>query len=139
MSLVLLISVQILLNFDQTRAILRIAEDRIIGVRQSPAKEVAVVTNDAYISLKLLNLGNYSQARVFVNNERAFNFDEPILQIPVNNGDFIILDSRGIKDALWIEVIDFSENIQGIKKGQQFRVKDGLETFSIIIREKQKF
>ncbi|MCG8642466.1 MAG: hypothetical protein MI862_22255 [Desulfobacterales bacterium] len=127
------------MNFDQTRSLLRLAEDRIIGSRQNPVKEVAVVANDAYVSLKLLNPVDYSLARVFVNNERVFSFDEPVLQIPVNNGDFIILDTRGIKDALWFEVIDFSENVFSLKKGQQFRVKNGLETFSITLRDQKKY
>ncbi|MCK4259038.1 MAG: hypothetical protein KAX49_08675 [Halanaerobiales bacterium] len=136
--LILLITIQIMMRFDGTQHYLKLVESRIQGWVGTEVKEVVVFNREEYITLKLLN-GAIHKARVLLNNERDYYFSKSTIQIPVKDGDLLILDTRGISEALWFEVIDFSDKITSLKFGQQFRVKNDLQVISIEVNSQRKF
>ncbi len=137
--LVLVISVQIMMGFEQTRDYLRWAEGRLGIIDQPEAQQVSSVISEDSVTIKLLNSGDYPDVRVLLNNESAYYFETEYVQIPVWDGDLLILDTRGINEALWFEVIDFSPNVSSIKRGQQFRLKNEMEVIEVIVEQGNRF
>ena len=129
--LILLITVQLMMEFDKTKIYLNWVESQVGEFFGPELEQVAVVSTNDYVVIELLNPGEYSTARVLVNNDRAFYFQRRLVKVPVTNDDLLIIDTRGIDKALWFEVIDFSKNVTSLEKGQQFRVKDGLKVIDI--------
>ncbi len=137
--LVLVISVQIMMGFEQTRDYLRWAEGKLGIIDQPEAQQVSSVISEDSVTIKLLNSGDYPDVRVLLNNESAYYFETEYVQIPVWDGDLLILDTRGINEALWFEVIDFSPNVSSIKRGQQFRLKNEMEVIEVIVEQGNRF
>ncbi len=137
--LVLLISIQIMMRFDVSKNYLMWVESQVHDILGHEVQEVAVLTKEDYVIIKLLNSGSYSQARVMVNNERAYYFTKPTLKIPVNDGDLLILDTRCYSEGLWFEIIDVSDQINNLQYGQQFRVKKDLQSIMVEIGQRSKF
>lgn len=124
---------------EEARQYLRTLESRVHNLVEPEIHQVAMMGTDKYVTIKLLNPGSFPTARVFVNNERAINFTTSVVKIPVKNGDFLILDTRGISDPIWFEVQDFSEEITTLRLGQQFWVKNNLEVVAIEVEAPVKF
>lgn len=138
--LVLLITIQLMMGFDQTRNMLRWVEGQIHEVVDPEVQQVSTTMEyDQYVTLKLLNPGDYSKARILVNNEYAYNFDQRVVKVPVKNNDLLIFDTRSYLEAVWFEVLNFSQEITNLKEGQQFRVKCGFETIPIEVKYQSKF
>lgn len=130
--LILLVAIQMMMTNEEARDYLQMVQGRIQSLFNPEAQPVAMMgEGEEYVTIKLVNQRPYSQARVMVNNERAFSFEQSSLQVPVNIGDFLILDTRGIADALWFEIADVSEGITSIQVGKQYRVFDGLEVIPV--------
>lgn len=141
--LVLLISIQILLGFEQTKNYLHWAESQLGIIKEQiypqSIQKVSQTTSNENVTVRLLNSGTYPGVRVLVNNERAFYFKNSTVQIPVNAGDLLIIDTRGIETALWFEIIDYSAKIISLQKGQQFRVRNDFQVIEIKCREDIKY
>lgn len=137
--LVLLISVQIMMEFDQTRSYLKWVEGRLGIIDLPEVREVSSYIPEETVTIKMLNSGEYSDARVLMNNERDYHFQTKIVQIPVTDGDLLIIDTRGIDEALWFEIIAFSETITSLKQNQQFRVRNDLQVIEIKIDYKDRY
>ena len=141
--LVLLISIQILLGFDQTKHYLHWAESQLGIIKEQiypvSIQKVSQSTSSEHVTIKLLNPGSYPGVRILINNERALYFKNSTLQIPVKSGDLLIIDTRGTESALWFEIIDYSAKIISLKKGQQFRVRDDFQVIEITCQEDVKY
>ncbi|AZR72752.1 hypothetical protein BBF96_04700 [Anoxybacter fermentans] len=137
--LVLLITIQLMMGFEQTRHYLKWVESQVYELIDPDLKKVAVVIPEEYVILELLNPGNFSEVRVLVNNEKVYYFNHSIVRIPVKDGDLLIIDTRGIETALWFEVRNYSKRVSNLKIGQQFRVKNGLEVIYIKLHDETKF
>lgn len=129
--LILLVSIQMMMTNEEARAYLQVVEGRIQSLIRPEARPVSLVEAEEHVTFKLLNKGSFSKARVIINSEQAFYFQQSALRVPVNSGDFLILDTRGISDALWFEVVDVSQGISSVKVGQQYRVCNGLEVVPV--------
>lgn len=141
--LVLLISIQILLGFDQTKSYLHWAERQVGVIKEqifpTNIQKVSQATASESVTVKLLNSGNYPGVRILVNNERAVYFTNSTIQIPVKTGDLLIIDTRGIEQALWFEIIDYSSKVSSLQKGQQFRVRNDLKVIEIKCHDDVKY
>lgn len=138
--LVLLITIQLMLGFDQTHNILRWVEGQIYEIVDPKVQQVSTTVEcDQYVTLKLLNPGDYSKARVLVNNEYAYDFEQRVVKVPVKSDDLLIFDTRSYLEAIWFEVLNFSPEITNLKVGQQFRIKCGFETVPIEVKYQSKF
>lgn len=130
--LIFLVAIQMMMTNEEARDYLLMVEGQVKSLFPPVAQPVAMIEEgDEHITIKVLNRNSYSKARVMLNNEQAFYFEQGSLQIPVNHGDFLILDTRGVPEAMWFEITAVSDGITSVEVGQQYRVLDGLAVLPV--------
>lgn len=129
--LILLITVQLMMQTEETKSTLVRIESKLHALIGQEVEEVAMMNSDGFVTLKLMNQGYFPQARVLVNNERAYYFKGDTIKIPVNNSDMLIIDTRGISHSLSFRVVDHSTSITSLQQGLEIRVCDSLSVFPI--------
>lgn len=129
--MILLITVQLMMQSGEPRSYIQQLESKIRSLTGTEVQEVAMLNSDGFITLTLLTKGYYPQARVLVNNDKAYYFTKGPVKVPVNHSDMIIFDTRGIKTNLRFKVLDYSVGITNVRSGQEFWVYDGCTVFPI--------
>ncbi|MBM7623829.1 hypothetical protein [Sporohalobacter salinus] len=96
--------------------------------RQAAKLESVTTEKQGVIKLKVLNLTKPRRIKVFVNNQLRKTFNGSQVRILVEPGDRITLDTRGIDKGLWFQVSALSSNLLNFKEGEQFWIKNNLQT-----------
>ncbi|MFW6381498.1 MAG: hypothetical protein ACOCZ3_03035 [Bacillota bacterium] len=144
-TLILLVSVQIISQDHQAGQTLRLVESKILDFfseenRDRPPAEVTVTRDtpeEGYITINLIN--NLSLPRVWVlcNGQRLASFSEGKVSISVKPGDNLALDARLYPEPLWFEItdLDFSRasfSQTSLKIGQKFRTAGNIAHVGIV-------
>ncbi|ACL69789.1 hypothetical protein [Halothermothrix orenii] len=141
-TLILMVSVQILLKDDISRSKIKNIEMAIKNVIAPDRNTVPVSSIDnykkeitekkGYMVIDLLNNLKLPQVYLIKNGKRVANFKDGVVTVRVDNGDFLEIDARFYKSPLWFEITELSPSIKTWKPGQQFRVNGNEKKLGIV-------
>ncbi|MFP4015611.1 MAG: hypothetical protein ACLFUI_01145 [Halanaerobiales bacterium] len=137
-TLILVISIQIVMRNDAAYQRLREIESTVRNVFQSGNlqqvldrdKEDRVVEvsgedimkQEGLVIIDLIHDYSLPQVWLVKNGKKVANFSEGIVRIPVQEGDLLTLDCKFYHSPLWFEITGLSADIRTWHVGQQFRI-----------------
>ena len=134
--LVLLISYQIIIRTDTANPALRKIDNIVRNYmnRDEIEESITVVEKKDNGIMTIDLMQNYSLPEVWVlkNQNRIANFEQGIVTINVQNGDFLSIDARNYDGVLWFEITSISEDIRVWSKGTQIRAAGNLVDMGIV-------
>jgi len=134
--LVLLISYQIIIKTDTANPALRKIDNIVRNYmnRDEIEESITVVEKKDNGIMTIDLMQNYSLPEVWVlkNQNRIANFEQGIVTINVQNGDYLSIDARNYDGVLWFKITSVSEDIRVWSKGTQIRTAGNLVDMGIV-------
>ncbi len=134
-TLIILISVQIMMKNETAHQRIQYFESRIRGFFQ-PEEIVEVAgldtQNSGFITIDLLQDLSLPQVWLVKNGQRVTSFSRGIITIQVKEGDLLVLDTSNYPQPLWFEITSLSPSIKSWQIGQQFRTNGQEKNIGVV-------
>lgn len=112
---------QVLMLNDNIRVFLNSTE-KIEGININ-----TYLSNDGTLELELINLDKAPKAFILINGDPKYSFKEKKLKINIKQGDLIEMDGTNYNQALYVKVIDSSDNVIEPQKTAVIKVNGDIE------------